>query len=246
VFAFHPHRDHAVADLRDCRLLPDTIPEERALFLPFVETALNLALDATPLTGERALVCGQGVIGLLVTAVLSRFPLAELIASDPIAMRRDHATRLGASLAVDPGDPVDWENLHARLFAEEGDGLDFAVEVSGRLCALNQTLELCGFGARVILGSWYGHDRGTLDLGGHFHRRRIRLSSSQVSTLNPKWTGRWSKSRLWRLAEDWLERIQPERLITHRLPLDQCTTAFDLAHDAGSGALQIVFDCRSS
>lgn len=244
VFAFHPHRDFAVVAVRDCRRLPDSIPDERALFLPFLETALTLVLDAAPLAGERALVCGQGVIGLLVSTVLSRFPLAELIASDPIALRRAKSVEFGAGTTVDPGDAGAWEALRRRLFGEERDGLDFAVEVSGRIRALNQTLDLCGFGGRIVLGSWYGHDDGAVDLGGLFHRRRIRLLSSQVSTLNPELSGRWTKSRLWNLAGDWLETVRPERLITHRLPLEQCETAFALAQDSRSGALQIVFDYR--
>ena len=60
-----------------------------------------------------------------------------------------------------------------------------------------------------------------LDLGGDFHRSRIKLISSQVSTIAPELSARWDKSRRFKVAWDALERIQPEKWITHRFPLGQ-------------------------
>jgi len=51
------------------------------------------------------------------------------------------------------------------------------------------------YSGRVVIGSWYGSKPVQLDLGGAFHRSRIRLISSQVSSLAPELSGRWDKSR---------------------------------------------------
>ena len=40
-----------------------------------METALTLALDGSPLAGEQVVVFGQGIVGLLLAAILIRFPL---------------------------------------------------------------------------------------------------------------------------------------------------------------------------
>ena len=88
LFAFHPHRDWAVVPLADCLEIPDGVAPEAAVFLPQVETALNLVMDGAPLIGERVLVFGQGTVGLLTATVLKQFPLARLVAAEPLAWRR--------------------------------------------------------------------------------------------------------------------------------------------------------------
>ena len=54
-----------------------------------METAVNLVQDAAPILGERVLVLGQGVVGLLTGSLLSEFPLEALVTADCYALRRD-------------------------------------------------------------------------------------------------------------------------------------------------------------
>jgi 2-desacetyl-2-hydroxyethyl bacteriochlorophyllide A dehydrogenase len=241
VFAFHPHQSHAVVDKRDCQILPENTPLERALFLANMESALNIVFDAAPLVGERAMVFGQGIVGLLTTAILSRFPLAELITADPVTSRRERSLELGADLAIDPSDRRAFAALKDCLFYGEADGLDVAIEVSGKMSALDQAMELTGFAGRIIVGSWYGRVSGAVDLGGHFHRRRIHLVASQAGTVSPHLQGRWNKERRLDLAWDWLGRLHPEQFITHRFSPAACQEAFELMQSKQAGAFQIVF-----
>lgn len=242
VFACHAHQGTAVVAKSDCRRLPEGMPGERALFLANMETALGLVLDAAPLAGERAMVFGQGIVGLFTTAILAQFPLGELITADPVPARREQSMELGAALAIDPGRGRELAVLEDCLFFGDNNGLDLAIEVSGQIEALNQAIKLTGFDGRIVVGSWYGRNAGLIDLGGHFHRRRLHLVSSQVSALNPRLSGRWSQERRLKLALEWLDRIQPERFITHRFPLVSCQEAFELAADKQAGALQVVFE----
>ncbi len=72
VFAFAPHASHAIVSTEDALEIPDDISTYDATFLPNVETALSLAMAARPLiAAERVLVVGQGVVGLLLAAVLA-------------------------------------------------------------------------------------------------------------------------------------------------------------------------------
>jgi threonine dehydrogenase-like Zn-dependent dehydrogenase len=242
VFVAHPHQANALVETADCHPLPEGMPSERALFLANMETALNLAMDAAPLAGERGMIFGQGVVGLLAAAVLSRYPLEELITADPVVQRREWSLKLGAALAIDAARGRELAVLEDCLFHGDNNGLDFAIEVSGQIEALNQAIRLCGFDSRIVVGSWYGRNAGLVDLGGHFHRRRVRLISSQVKTLNPALSGRWSRERRLALALEWLDRAEPERFITHRFPPQDCQTAFELEADKSSGALQVIFE----
>ena len=236
LFAFHPHQDRAVVPLADCHRVPEGVPAEAALFLPQVETALNLVMDGAPLIGERVLVFGQGVVGLLTAALLAQFPLARLVAAEPLAWRRELARHWGIAETLDPADAGQWQALLASLH-----GADLVFELSGDMAALNQAIEATGFDGRIVVGSWYGVKSQPLDLGGRFHRNRLRLISSQVSTLNPALSGRWDKARRIDLAWRMVGKLQPERLIGESFPLARCQQAFETICARRDGVMQVIF-----
>jgi len=97
VFAFHPHASHFKAAPESLRPLPDDVCSDDAVFLANMETAVNLLLDGRPLVGERVVVLGLGTVGLLVTALLSRFPLEAVMGIDPHRIRCDAAAEFGAT-----------------------------------------------------------------------------------------------------------------------------------------------------
>lgn len=239
VFAFQPHTSHFTAPLTDLHLLPEDISPETACFLPNMETAVNLVQDTAPLLGERALVLGQGVIGLLTTALLAQFPLAALVTADACALRRKAAQQLGVTASLDPHAT----DFHTQARAWLGQpGADFCLEVSGAPAALNDALALTRFSGRVIIGSWYGKKPVALDLGGAFHRSRLTLIASQVSTIRPDLSTRWDKARRFEVAWAALRRIRPEQWITQRIPFSQAATAYRLLDEAPGETIQVVLD----
>src|SRR5262249_5606390 len=88
VFAFQPHASHFISPLDELWVVPDAITSEQAVLLPHIETAINFVMDGAPLIGERVIVLGQGVVGLLTTILLAAKPLASLITLDRFALRR--------------------------------------------------------------------------------------------------------------------------------------------------------------
>ena len=91
VLAFAPHGDRAVVQKGAWFDLPGGWEAERGILLPNTETALNLVLDAAPRMGERIVVFGLGVVGLITLMMLSEFPLERLVGVDPAASRRERA-----------------------------------------------------------------------------------------------------------------------------------------------------------
>jgi 2-desacetyl-2-hydroxyethyl bacteriochlorophyllide A dehydrogenase len=241
VFSFNPHESYFAVSPSSLIPLPSRISPEHAAFLPNVETAVNLVMDGRPMLGERVVIIGQGVVGLLTTAILSRFPLACLIAVDIYPLRRECSKSMGASHAIDPKSPNAMEEF-GRLLDLKGEfaGADLILEVSGNPNALNSAIDLSGFDGRIVVGSWYGSKKVEVDFGGAFHRNRLQLISTQVSTLNPDLTGRWSKNRRMHIAFEMLEKLNLKELVTHRFNVSSADKAYEKIHKDSGNVLQAL------
>ncbi len=211
--------------------------DEDAVFLANTETAVSLLHDGAPLAGERVAVWGQGVVGLLATSLLARLPLDRLVTLDRFPLRRQASQALGATAVLDPAQA----DLAAALQSALGEqAADLTYELTGNPAALDAALKSTGFSARLVLGSWYGTKPVSLDLGGAFHRSRIRILASQVSRLDPGLTGRWTKARRLAFAWGWLAGLRPSRWITHRFDLEGAAKAYVLLDHQPDQALQVV------
>ena len=242
-FAFHPHESHFCARPQALLPVPAGMAPAQAALLPNAETAVNLVMDGAPLVGERVLVMGLGIVGLLTTALLAQFPLAALIAVDPLPQRRRIAQRLGASQAIDPGGVDGAEGLREALAdAGEQHGADLIYELSGQPPALDAAVSAAGFDSRIVVGSWYGTKAAALQLGGSFHRNRVRLISSQVSTVAPRLRGRWTKARRMESAWQLLAKLPAEELISHRFPLEEAAEAYRLIDSCPEQTLQVILN----
>lgn len=220
VFAFAPHADRFRAVPEDVVPLPDGVTAEEATLLPAMETATNLALDGRPRVGERVVVFGAGPVGLCTTHVLAGFPLDRLVVVEPIAERRRLAETLGADRTVPPTE------TEATFAGRDADGADLAYELSGKPSTLDAAIDAVGYGGRIVVGSWYGSKRSPVGLGGSFHRDRIRIESSQVSTIDPSLRGRWDRARRFDVAFDHLRALDATTTLTERVPFTEAAGAY--------------------
>lgn len=232
VFAFQPHASRFLARPEELYPLPAEMEAEAAAFLPNMETAVNFLIDGRPMVGERVIVFGQGTVGLLTTALLARFPLASLTTIEPSPRRRAASLQSGAHTSLTP---------EALASLDESAAADLVYELSGEPAALNQAIEVCGFSGRIVVGSWYGVKPAMLNLGGRFHRARLRLISSQVSTLAPETSGRWTKARRLEVAWGLIPKLDPARFITHRFPIERAGEAYTLLDQSPESAIQAIF-----
>ncbi|MDY0213712.1 MAG: zinc-binding dehydrogenase [Desulfuromonadaceae bacterium] len=242
VFALQPHASHYISKATCVVNLPTSMDPEAAVFLANMETAVNLVLDAKPLVGEKVVVLGQGVVGLLVSAILARFPLLGTYALECIQLRRDTARNLGIKNVIDPEKKNAVETLKATLDTTYAHGADLIVELTGSPTALDLAVDLCGYSGRIIVGSWYGDKPVTLKLGGRFHREHIAIVSSQVSSISPELSGRWNHARRFAVALDLIAQIKPEQLITHRIDYSCADAAYKLLDEAPETALQVILN----
>ncbi|MGQ9926324.1 MAG: zinc-dependent alcohol dehydrogenase [Chloroflexaceae bacterium] len=234
VFALHPHQSVYVVPAALVTRLPPDLDPALGVFFANTETALNVAHDAAPLLGETAVVFGQGVVGLLITQTLRLAGAARVIAVEPDPARRALALTVGADAALAPG-PELADAVRAHNY---GRLADLAVEVSGAPAALQAALDTVLDEGAVVVASWYGRKPVTLDLGGRFHRGRLRLRSSQVGRLAPEAAPRWDHARRAATVAALLPRLHLAPLQGPRLPLERAEEAYRLV-DAGA-AVQVV------
>jgi len=235
VFVHHPHQSAFVVPATMPARLPDDLDPSRALFFANLETALNIVHDAPLRLGETAVVFGQGVVGLLVTQLLKLAGAGRVLAVDPIAGRRVLALAAGADDAVEP------DGLPGRVFDRTaGRGADVAVEVSGSGAALQAAVDAVAVEGTVVVASWYGAKPVTLELGGNFHRGRVRLRSSQVGRIGPELSPRWDRDRRTGAVLGLLRRLRLAELVSHRFPFEAAAEALRLVDERPGEAVQVV------
>jgi 2-desacetyl-2-hydroxyethyl bacteriochlorophyllide A dehydrogenase len=260
VFAFQPHTSAFIIQPSSLIFAPASFSAETCTFLPNMETAVNLVQDAAPIIGERVLVLGQGVVGLLVASLLKEFPLEALVTADYCELRRQASQQIGVTDSFEPqtanhdssatvsnkaaSNSSDSTSLISQSAYAENK-FDLTFELSGSPSALNDAVALTTFSGRIIVGSWYGEKQAPIDLGRTFHRSRIKLISSQVSTIAPELSGRWDKARRFRVAWEALKRIQPQKWITQRFPIEAADKAYKLLDENPQETIQVLFDYKS-
>jgi threonine dehydrogenase-like Zn-dependent dehydrogenase len=175
VFVLHPHQDVFAAPRAMCIAVPDTVPTPRAVLAANMETALNILWDARPLAGERMLVIGAGVVGLLTASLLARLPAACVTVVDIDTTRAPLAARLGCAFATP---------------AQAPGGQELIVHASGSEAGLRLALDRAAFEARIIEASWFADRAPSLPLGEAFHPKRLRIVSSQVGSVAAPMRGR--------------------------------------------------------
>lgn len=218
VFCMHPHQSVLVRPHEE--ILPIEGVEPRvATLLPMVETGLQIALDVPDEEGT-VYVFGLGVVGLLATAILRRDG-KDVVGVEPQAARRNVASALGVT-AIEP--------------SEVSGGARTIVECSGRPDVLAQSLDLLDHEGTALVASWYGTKPVELALGGAFHRRRLTIRSTQVSSIPRSLQSDWSFDKRTEAAISLMKELPLDLLATHTFPLPDAQRAFEAA-GAGSDGL---------
>jgi threonine dehydrogenase-like Zn-dependent dehydrogenase len=109
--------------------------------------------------------------------------------------------------------------------ASRGRGADVVIEATGNPAVLGETLALLAHEGVALVASWYGSKPVTLPLGGDFHRRRLEIRSSQVSTLGGR-ARRWDRQRRLETTQRVLEELPLTALASHTFPFERAPDAY--------------------
>jgi 2-desacetyl-2-hydroxyethyl bacteriochlorophyllide A dehydrogenase len=205
VFCLYPHQDLYCVPASAVTAVPDDVPAGRAVLAANMETAVNVLWDARPSAGDRIVVIGAGVVGLLIAWLCRQIPGASVTAVDTNPERESIAKELGVSFRPEPSRDAD---------------IDLIVHASGHAEGLTSALAIAGMEATIVEASWYGTRCVPLPLGEAFHSRRLTLKSSQVGRIPPDRASRWNPRRRMTLALDLLREPRLDALITGESAFD--------------------------
>ena len=108
----------------------------------------------------------------------------------------------------------------------EGRGVPLLVEASGRPEALASGLSLLAHEGTALVVSWYGTKVAPLPLGAAFHRRRLTLRSTQVSSIPAAMADRWDVTRRRAAVRALLTTLPLPALATHTFPFPRAADAY--------------------
>lgn len=222
------HADYLLAEENTCVALPAPLSYVDGALIACGFGTVYEALTRVQVSGsDRVLITGVGPVGMGAGLVAKALGATETIGVDVSQSRLDIARKVGA---------LD----HAVLFdaalekiedLTQGKGCEVSIDCSGaaaaRLLALQGTRR---WGRCAMVGEG---GRVDFDVSQTIIHRQISIHGSWVTSLGH--------------MEDVTEKLvewglRPERIVTHRFPLDKAAAAYHIADEGQGGKVCIVMD----
>jgi predicted dehydrogenase len=226
------HAEYNVVPKNLMARIPDGVSDEAASFATVGAIALQGVRVTDPKLGERVVVMGLGLIGLLTVQILKANG-CRVLGFDPDPERAALAEALGADKAV----AASLESATSAFTG--GHGTDAVVITASTTSSdpINQAAAISRMKGRVVVVGLVGM---TLDREPFYKREldlRLAMSTGpgrydeayeREGRDYPLPYVRWTQQRN---LEAFLEliadgRVQPERLVSHRFPIDQALDAY--------------------
>jgi propanol-preferring alcohol dehydrogenase len=219
--------DFLITDERNCLPLPDDFSfAVGALLACNTGTAYSAMRKLQPSGRDTLVVFGLGPVGLN-GLLIGRAMGARVVGVDVSAFRRKLADTLGADVTLDPGSddvPAEIQRL------TDGEGAQLAFETSGNRNAQAQLLDVLGYNGRAVhvgIGSHEPSINPSSIVG-----KQLSLMGSFVSAIDDYWEI---------VAFIRQHQVPLERMITHRLALEDAEAGFQVADHAESGKVMFVW-----
>jgi 2-desacetyl-2-hydroxyethyl bacteriochlorophyllide A dehydrogenase len=205
VFCLHPHQDHFQVPGNMLAVVPDHIPAKRATLAANMETALNAIWDSGTQPGDKVLIVGAGIVGLLTAHLARQMFASRVVITDIDPTKGPVAEALGIDFTL-PGD-VPPDNRIVFHTSASSKGLETAIAAAA-------------FEGRIVELSWYGDRPTTLHLGGAFHSRRLQIICSQVGHVAPSQRSSVTHSQRLATAISMLDDPRLDRLVEHEISFE--------------------------
>ena len=114
------------------------------------------------------------------------------------------------------------------------------VEASGNPAVLRGALSLLAHEGTALVASWYGTQDVILPLGAAFHRRRLTIRSTQVSTIPARLSARWDRRRRQAETVALLGSLPLHELATHTIRFEDAAAAYAAIDDRQEGVVHVA------
>jgi S-(hydroxymethyl)glutathione dehydrogenase/alcohol dehydrogenase len=192
-----------------------------------VTTGIGAVINTAKVeAGANVVVFGLGGIGLNVVQGARMVGADKIIGVDINPARRELAEKFGMTHFVNPKEVGG--DLVAYLVDLTGGGADYTFECVGNVELMRQALECChkGWGESVIIG--------VAASGKEIATRPFQLVTGRV-WRGTAFGGAKGRTDVPKIVDWYMEgKINIDDLITHKMPLEEINTAFDLMHEGTS------------
>ena len=185
--------------------LPENVSYEAGAMVEPIAVCLHAIKKATLKAGESVLIYGAGTIGLLCGMWAKHFGAEHVYFVDIDEKKMEFAKELGFE-------------------AYGNQSVEVAVEASGAAACLNAAIENVKSFGRVII---VGHSGRDMTIRSTTYTKILRKQLSLFGTWNSDFSDCVNE---WAESVDAISKgsIKPERLITHRVPLENGAEAFEI------------------
>ena len=226
--------DHATVSRRSVVKIDPTIPlDEAALFGCAVLTGVGAVVNTAKVqVGASVAVVGLGGVGLAALIGAVAAGARQIIAIDLSDDKLKQALDLGATHTVNAGQP----DAQERIRELSSGGVEYAFEFAGSIRALDLAYRITRRGGMTVTAG-LPPSTATLPLPA------VSLVAEE-RTLKGSYIGTCVPSRdIPRFIELYKQgRLPVNKLLTHRLSLDQINGAFDLLHEGKAIRQVVVFE----
>jgi threonine dehydrogenase-like Zn-dependent dehydrogenase len=230
-----------VAHVSQLHVVPDDLPDERAVLIEPLACAVHIARRAQLTDGGSALVVGAGAVGLFTALALRELtPAGHVTVVAKHRRQAELARQFGASDVVSPSEvatAVRRSSRALRLEPERGPayllgGVDVAIDAVGSRGSIDTALRTTKAGGRVVLAGVPGDG--------------VDMTPAWFRELDV--TGAYaSGGDAFDIAMGLAQSAPLDGLLGVAYRLDRWREALDHAHDGGRlGTLKVAFDMRSA
>jgi 2-desacetyl-2-hydroxyethyl bacteriochlorophyllide A dehydrogenase len=209
--------------------LPDDFPLAHAALIEPLAVSVRGLRRLRLVDRRSALVLGDGPIGLIMTMLLKRAGVEEIVLVGGRSGRLALAREFGAQVTLDYHQVATSleeavRQVHSSPFAN-------VIEASGKPHGIDMALERAGNGAHILVLGDYAQHRAAFRWTDLLHRE-LELISSNAS------------------AEAWPEAVRLavtgeaplDRLVSHVFPLERYSEAFERVYSRGEDVIKVVLD----
>tara|TARA_R100000306_G_scaffold37707_2_gene37887 strand:+ start:10129 stop:11376 length:1248 start_codon:yes stop_codon:yes gene_type:complete len=182
--------------------------------------------------GANVAVFGLGGIGLNVIQAARMVGADKIIGIDINPSKRAHAEKFGMTDFINPNE-IGMDKVVEAILDISGGGADYSFDCTGNVNVMRQALECChrGWGESIIIG--------VAEAGQEISTRPFQLVTGRV-WKGSAFGGARGRTDVPKIVDWYMEgKIDIDSLITHKMPLDDINTAFDLMH-AGESIRSVV------
>ncbi len=236
-----PHAEVVCVPKNLCAKIPDPVDDEVAAFTVIASIALQGVRLIQPTLGERIVVIGLGLVGLLTVQILQahgcrvlgvdfhddKLKLAEFLGAETVHLAAGEDP-VASGLSFSSGRGVDAVLITASTQSDE------PVHQAAQMCRKRGRIVLVGVTGLELQRSDFYDKELTFQVSCSYGPGRYDPEYEERGMDYPLGFVRWTEQRNFEAVLEMMAcgRLQTQSLITHRFPFSQAPAAYQLIHES--------------